>query len=82
MAPVMGADRMADGTRRRPRRLVEPVALLGTNVWDLLQAAMETNDAPASPTGETAAEVPANAPLSESARKRPSRRARRCAPAA
>jgi hypothetical protein len=68
---------MAKATRRRPRQLVEPVALLGTNVWDMLQAAMETEDAPAPPAGETAAEVSTKAPPSEPAPRQPARRARR-----
>jgi hypothetical protein len=68
---------MADETRRRPRRLVEPAALLGTSVWDLLQAAMETDATPAPPSGETGTEIVAETPPSGAARKRPPRRARR-----
>jgi hypothetical protein len=70
---------MAKETRRRPRRLVEPAALVEISLWDMLEAAMATDSAPAPPTKEKAAEIPTDALAAEPAPRLPRRARRRAA---
>ena len=67
---------MADRTKRRPRRLVEPAALVDISLWDMLEAAMAADGALTPPKSGKVAELSADVPASEPAPAR-SRRARR-----
>ncbi len=67
---------MASKAASKPRQPAQPVPPLRANPWDMLQAAMSMDSAPARPIGKTGAEIPADAPPSEPVPGRP-RRARR-----